>query len=140
MLISTKGRYALRVMADLAANDPADGSFVPLRDVAERQGISQKYLESIFSLLSRAGFVTAVRGKGGGYRLSRAPEEYTAAQIVSLGDDLAPVACLGQNAAECPRKDGCVTLPLWQLLNRRIQKTLEEVTLADLLSGDIPTE
>ena len=102
--------------------------------------LSQKYLESIFSLLSRAGFVTAVRGKGGGYRLSRAPEEYTAAQIVSLGDDLAPVACLGRNAAECLRKDGCVTLPLWQLLNRRIQKTLEEVTLADLLSGDIPTE
>ena len=132
MIVSTKGRYALRVMIDLAAHN--DGSFVPLAEIAERQGISEKYLESILVVLSRAGFLQSLRGKGGGYRLSRAPEEYTADEIVRLAEGtLAPVACLeaGQN---CENAGACSTYPLWQGLDETVRKYLSGFTLVDVLN------
>ena len=104
MMISTKGRYALRVMIDIAEN--GGDKYLPLRDVAERQNISEKYLESIIVLLSRAGYLEGLRGKGGGYRLTRTPREYTVGSILRLTEgDLAPVACLsGQEKNACARK------------------------------------
>lgn len=132
MLISTKGRYALRVMADLAER-PAEG-YVPLKEIAGRQGISEKYLEAIIKLLVKAGLLSGVRGKGGGYRLTRPPEQYTVGEILRLTEEsLAPVACLGTDASPCARSASCRTLPLWQGLDRVIGEYLDGVTLADLL-------
>ena len=132
MLISTKGRYALRVMIDLAEHQ-ADG-FVPLKVIAERQEISEKYLESIIKLLVRAKLLNGVRGKGGGYQLTRAPEQYTVGSILRLTEEsLAPVACLEDGAASCPRMASCRTLPLWQGLNKVINNYLDNVTVADLM-------
>ncbi len=139
MLISTKGRYALRVMADLA--EQGAGAYVPLKDIAGRQEISQKYLESIMAALSREGFVDAVQGKGGGYRLKREAGDYTLAAILRATEGpLAPVACLEAPENSCPRAGGCPTLPIWRELDRRIGEYLESVSLADLIqntsSGD----
>lgn len=132
MLVSTKGRYALRVMADLAEH-PSEG-YVPLKEIAQRQGISEKYLEAIIKILVRAKLLGGVRGKGGGYRLTRAPEQYTVGSILRLTEDsLAPVACLEENAAPCSRAAGCRTLPLWQGLDRVIGEYLDGITLADIL-------
>ena len=132
MLISTKGRYALRVMIDLAEH-PSEG-FVPLKVIAERQEISEKYLESITKLLVRANLLTGLRGKGGGYRLTRAPESYTAGEILRLTEEsLAPVACLEPSSAPCPRTSSCRTLPLWQGLQDTINRYLDGITLADLM-------
>lgn len=132
MLISTKGRYALRVMIDLA-EQRADG-FIPLKRIAQRQGISEKYLESIIKLLVKAGLLSGVRGKGGGYRLTRAPEEYPIAFILQLTEEsLAPVACLEKAAAPCPRAAQCRTLSLWQGLDALIDGYLSHITLADLM-------
>ena len=131
MLISTKGRYALRVMIDLAEH-PSEG-FVPLKVIADRQEISEKYLESIIKLLVKAKLLSGLRGKGGGYRLTRAPAEYTVGSILRLTEDsLAPVACLEENADACPRATACRTLPLWQGLDRVISGYLDSITLADL--------
>ncbi len=131
MLISTKGRYALRVMIDLAEH-PSEG-FVPLKVIANRQEISEKYLESIIKLLVKAKLLSGLRGKGGGYRLTRAPAEYTVGSILRLTEDsLAPVACLEENADACPRATACRTLPLWQGLDRVISGYLDSITLADL--------
>ncbi len=136
MLISTKGRYALRIMLDLAQH--SSGEYVILMDVAQRQGFSEKYLEGIVSALSRAGLLQAQRGRGGGYRLSRTPEEYTAGEIIREAEGhLAPVDCLKSGTAECPQADACITLPLWQELDRRIDAYLDSVTLADLLQGTV---
>lgn len=111
-MISTKGRYALRVMLDLAEH--AGEGHIPLKDVAERQEISKKYLEIIVKELVNAGFVSGVSGKGGGYRLCRAPEEYSVGEILERTEgSLATVACLACGAAPCPRAEGCQTLPLW---------------------------
>ena len=132
MLISTKGRYSLRVMVDLAEHQ-ADG-FIPLKVIAERQEISEKYLESIIKLLVKANLVTGLRGKGGGYKLNRAPDQYTAGNILRLTEEtLAPVACLESGAAACPRMAGCRTLPLWQGLDKVIANYLDSVTVADLM-------
>lgn len=132
MLISTRGRYALRVMADLAGR-PAEG-YVPLRDIARRQEISEKYLEAIIKTLVRAKLLSGVRGKGGGYKLTRAPEKYTVGEILRLTEDsLAPVACLAENAGPCERASACLTLPVWQGLGRVINEYLDGITLADLL-------
>ena len=132
MMISTKGRYALRVMLDLA--DQTKGSYIPLKDIAHRQEISVKYLENILASLSRAGLVEAIRGKGGGYRLTRKPEEYTAAEILSVAElSLSPVACLEKGAAPCPRADQCRTLPLWQGLDQVVYDYLSHYTLKDLV-------
>ena len=132
MLISTKGRYALRVMIDLAEHQ-ADG-FIPLKVIAERQEISEKYLESITKLLVKARLLTGLRGKGGGYKLTKAPEQYTVGCILRLTEEsLAPVACLEQGADACPRMAACRTLPLWQGLDKVISDYLDSVTIADLM-------
>ena len=132
MLISTKGRYALRVMIDLAEHRSEE--FISLREIAERQEISEKYLESIIRMLVKAKVVESLRGKGGGYRLKKAPEDYTADNILSLTDEsLAPVSCLEENADACPRAARCKTLSLWQGLDQAIHAYLKGVTIADLM-------
>ncbi len=136
MMISTKGRYALRVMLDLAEHHT--GSYIPLKDIAGRQEISVKYLENILASLSRAGLVDAARGKGGGYRLSKPPENYTAGEIVSLAEgDLAPVACLKGDGQGCEKADQCLSLPLWQGLDRVVMDYLNRYSLADLLGREL---
>lgn len=135
MLVSTKGRYALRVMIDLAEHQ-ADG-FIPLKVIAERQEISEKYLENIIKLLVRAKLLTGVRGKGGGYRLAKAPEQYTVESILCITEDsMAPVSCLDANADACSRSAECRTLPMWRGLDRLITEYFENITLADLMHND----
>ncbi len=132
MIVSTKGRYALRVMVGLAMRK--DSEFVPLKEIAETEGISQKYLEAIMTTLSKADFVDAVHGKGGGYRLNRSPAEYTIGSILKLTEgSLAPVACTGQGAAACNRATCCQTLPMWEKLETMIDEFFEGITLDDLL-------
>ena len=132
MLISTKGRYALRVMIDLAEHQ-AEG-FIPLKVIAERQEISEKYLESIIKLLVRAKLLNGVRGKGGGYKLTKAPEQYTVGSILRLTEDsMAPVSCLESGENPCPRADRCSTLPMWVKLEDLINAYLDSVSLEDLL-------
>ena len=132
MIVSTKGRYALRVMLCLAKRD--GGEYIPLKEIAEAEGISQKYLESIMTALSKAGFVDAVHGKGGGYRLNRAPAAYTVGSILKLTEgNLAPVSCTAQGAAACSRSTCCQTLPMWERLDRMIDDFFEGITIADLL-------
>ncbi len=138
MLISTKGRYALRVMLDLAEQD---GGYVPLAEVAARQGISEKYLEGIIALLSRAGLVKSLRGKGGGYCLARTPEEYTVGEILRITEgSLAPVSCLDDAKNACPRADECLTLPMWEKLYATISNFLDSVTLVSILDGSISSD
>lgn len=139
MLISTKGRYALRVMLDLVEHR-TDG-YIPLKEVAQRQEISEKYLESIIKLLVRANLLIGLRGKGGGYKLTKSPELYTVGSILRLTEDsLAPVACLEPGAAPCPKVAECRTFTMWQGLNNVINDYLDNITLADLArdstSGD----
>lgn len=139
MLISTKGRYALRVMIDLAEHRTED--FISLKDIAQRQEISEKYLESIIRMLVKAKVLESLRGKGGGYRLKKSPDQYTVGSILRLTEEsLAPVSCLEQNADACPRAYHCRTFPLWQGLDKVIRDYLESVTIADLTdrstSGD----
>lgn len=132
MLISTKGRYALRVMVDLAEHS-AEG-YIPLKTIADRQNISEKYLETIIKLLVRARLLEGLRGKGGGYRLTRAPGRCTAGEILRLTEDsLAPVACLEEGASPCPRMADCRTLSLWRGLDRVINEYLDHVTIEDLM-------
>lgn len=131
MLISTRGRYALRVMIDLAEH--ADGAYIAMKSVADRQGISLKYLERILPLLVEQKLVEGVRGKGGGYRLTRQPEEYPIGEILRATEgDLAPVACLEAGAESCPRAEDCRTLPMWKELDSLISGYLDSKTLADL--------
>ena len=131
MLISTKGRYALRVMIDLAEHQTE--GYIPLKTIAQRQGISEKYLESIIKLLVKAQLLSGVRGKGGGYRLTKTPEQYTAGQILRLTEgDLATVACLAQDAPECPRAEQCATRWLWEQMDDAVNDVLDRVTLAML--------
>ena len=132
MMVSTKGRYALRVMIDLAEHD--DGLYIPLKEIAARQDISEKYLESIVKLLTRNGDLVGARGKGGGYRLTRSPEEYTVGSILRLTEGgLAPVGCPGLDSRSCDRAGDCRTLPMWKELDRLINDYLDGVTLADLI-------
>ena len=135
MMISTRGRYALRVMIDLAEH--IGSSYIPLKDIAERQQISEKYLESIVKILVRNGLLDALRGKGGGYRLNRSPAEYTVGSILRLTEgSLAPVACLGEEAA-CERATYCRTLPMWQKLDRLVNDFFDGYTLADLAAPNL---
>ena len=132
MIVSTKGRYALRVMLSFAQRGRDE--YVPLKEIAEAEGISQKYLESIMTILSKAGFLDAVHGKGGGYRLNRSPEEYTVGSILKLTEgSLAPVSCTTHGAAACSRSTCCQTLPMWERLEKMIDDFFEGITLADLL-------
>ena len=131
MLISTRGRYALRVMTDLAEHR-SDG-YVPLKVIAQRQEISEKYLETIIKLLVRAGLLSGLRGKGGGYRLTRGPEQYTVGAVLRLTEEtLAPVACLGPERTACSRAADCRTLPMWRGLEQVINEYLDGITIADL--------
>ena len=133
MIVSTKGRYALRVMVYLAQH--SESEFIPLKEIAESEGISQKYLESIMSTLSKANFVDAVHGKGGGYRLNRPPECYTIGGILKLTEgSLATVSCTTQGPAACSRSTCCSTLPMWERLDKMIDEFFEGITLADLLN------
>ena len=132
MMISTKGRYALRVMIDLAQNNT--GQFISLKDVADRQDISMKYLEMIVAILNKGGLLESQRGKAGGYKLAKEAKEYTIGEILNLTEGtLAPVNCLGKNGKECDKADECMTLPLWQKLDLVIENYLNSVTLQDLL-------
>ena len=136
-MISTRGRYALRVMLDLAEND--NGTYIPLKDIAERQEISKKYLEIIVKDLVKSGFLTAVSGKGGGYRLSRAPEDYTIGEILELMEGpLAPVACLADGEVSCPRSENCLTLPMWKEYYQLIHDFFYSRKLSDLLNDRDP--
>ena len=135
MLVSTKGRYALRVMIDLAEHQ-ADG-FIPLKVIAERQEISEKYLENILKVLVQNGFLEGLRGKGGGYRLTRSPDQYTVAEILLLTEgSLAPVSCLVPGAPACQRMTNCRTYNMWKGLNDLITNYFGNITLADLAAPD----
>ena len=137
MIVSTKGRYALRVMVGLALR--TGGEFVPLKEIAEEEGISQKYLESIMTTLSKAGMVDAVHGKGGGYRLNRTAGEYTVGSILKLTEgSLAPVSCTSQGAAACSRSSCCHALPMWERLEKMIDEFFEGITLEDLCKTENP--
>lgn len=132
MKISTKGRYALRMMLDLAEHQK-DG-FVALKDIAERQNISKKYLEQIVPILNKADVLRTTRGFQGGYRLAKSPDNYTVGEILRLTEgSLAPVACLEHDPIECSRSVGCATLPVWQGLYRVINEYLDGITLQDIL-------
>ena len=135
MIVSTKGRYALRVMVYLALRESE--SHTPLKEIAESEGISQKYLESIMTLLSKGGLVDAVHGKGGGYRLNRTPAEYTVGSILKLTEgSLAPVSCTTQGPAACARSECCQLGSMWGKLDRMIDEFFEGITLADLLAEE----
>lgn len=133
MKISTKGRYALRLMLDIAQH--GGGSPVRIKDIAARQGISVKYLEQIVAVLARAGYLKSIRGPQGGYRLVRNPEEYTTGSILRLTEgSLAPVECLEGSVNDCPRADSCVTLRLWKELDNAVKSVVDRYTLQDLLN------
>ena len=132
MMVSTRGRYALRVIIDLAEN--AGDGHVPMREVAERQGLSLKYLERILPLLVSANLVEGVHGKGGGYRLSKDPSNISVGEVLRITEgDIAPVACLENNAVTCEHINDCRTLPVWKGLNDRINEYLDSVSIADLM-------
>ena len=135
MNVTSKGRYALRVMMDLAQH-PEDG-FVSLKTVAERQNISMKYLEMIVGHLKKAELLDSTRGKEGGYKLNRAPADYTVGEILhSIEDNLAPVACIKSGSIQCDRAAECLTLPMWKELDDITNAYLDAVSLQDLLSGE----
>ncbi|MBQ6402201.1 MAG: Rrf2 family transcriptional regulator [Firmicutes bacterium] len=136
-MISTKGRYALRIMIDLAQHE-GEGN-IPLRDIAQRQEISKKYLEIIVKDLVKSGFLRGVSGKGGGYSLCRKAEEYTVGEILELMEgSLAPVACLMENAEPCPRADTCSTLPMWEEYYEMIHSFFYGKKLSDLIGSRDP--
>jgi Rrf2 family protein len=131
-MISTKGRYAIRVMIDIAEN--SEGGYVPLKDIAARQDISKKYLESIGKELVSGGLLMAASGRSGGYKLSRTPEDYKISEILELMEGtLSPVACLKENAAPCPRAQDCKTLPMWQEYYEQTRSFFDSRTLSDLI-------
>ena len=130
-MISTRGRYALRVMIDLA--EQKKGGYIPLKEIAARQEISEKYLESILKLLVKGKVLTGLRGKGGGYRLNKSPSEYTVTDILELTEEtLAPVACLDKDVEPCSRAAQCKTLAMWKGLDKLIRDYFDNITLADL--------
>ena len=132
MKISTKGRYAVRVMLDLALNN--NGECIKVKEIAARQGISEKYLEQIIAVLNKAGYVKSVRGAQGGYRIAKDPADYTVGMILRLTEgSLAPVACLEDGADICERCDTCETLEVWQELYDAVNKVVDGVTIADLV-------
>lgn len=137
MKISTKGRYALRLMLDLAMYE--NDGYVKIKDIAKRQDLSDKYLEQIITILSRAGYVKSIRGASGGYKLAKLPSEYTVGMILRLTEgSLSPVACLDEEISDCTRYDNCATLEVWKQLSDAINNVVDNMTLADLL--DIQTQ
>ncbi len=136
MMISSRGRYCLRVMIDLAEHQ-GEG-YIPMKDVAKRQGISLKYMEKLLPVLVKNNIVEGLQGKTGGYRLTRKPENYTLGEILRLTEgSLAPVACLECGATPCDRADQCRTLPVWTELDRIVNQYLDSVTVSDLLKTGI---
>ena len=134
MLISTRGRYALMVLMSLSETE--EGAYVPLKDIVQQLDISQKYLESIMTSLSKGGLVDSVHGKGGGYRLNRKPDRYTLGEILRLAEgDLAPVACLVQDAKPCERAGECNMRPVWTKLESMVNDFLDGITLEDMING-----
>ena len=132
MKISTKGRYAVRVMLDLALNNT--GECIKVKDIAARQGISEKYVEQSIAVLNKAGYVKSVRGAQGGYRIAKKPEDYTVGMILRLTEgSMAPVSCLEEGAPECERCDTCETLEVWKDLYAAINGVIDNVTIADLV-------
>lgn len=131
MMISTKGRYALRVMIDIAVY--SNGNYISLKDISARQEISVKYLEQVVSLLNRAGFLHSLRGNNGGYKLSKAPSDYTAGDILRAAEgSLAPIACLQEEQNHCTRQDRCTTLSFWEQYYRVITDYVGGITLQEL--------
>lgn len=136
MMISTKGRYALRVLLDLAEND--SGGYIPMKDVANRQELSLKYIERIMPVLTKSALVEGVHGKGGGYRLTKSPQDYKVGDILRLAEgDLAPVACLECDAKPCTRAGECRTLPMWREFHKMVNDYFDGVTLADLMKEQV---
>lgn len=134
MKISTKGRYALRMMIDLAQHQ--NDGFIALKDISDRQNISKKYLEQIVPVFNKSNFLKANRGFQGGYQLARTPDKYTVGEILRLTEgNLAPVACLESGTADCPRSAECITLPIWQGLHKVINEYLDSMTLQDILDN-----
>ena len=135
MMISTKGRYALQVMLDLAQQCP--DAYISLHDISQRQAVSMKYLEAIVAMLNKAGMVESRRGKSGGYRLTRSPDQYTVEEILMLTEgSLAPVTCLTPGASPCARLANCRTYEMWKGLNDLISNYFSHITLADLALPD----
>lgn len=138
-MISTRGRYALRVLIDLAEH--GGGNYLAMKDVVDRQGISLKYLEKILPVLTKEGIIEGVRGKGGGYRLTKSPDSFTVWEILQATEgDLAPVTCLEENASPCERAAECRTLPMWKEYYELTRKYFSGITLADLTSRDTLSE
>ena len=135
MMVSSKGRYALTVMVDIARN--AGDNYVSLADIAERENLSMKYLESIISILNKGGLLVSARGKNGGYKLARKPNEYNISEILLLIEgSLAPVNCIMQDGVQCDKAANCSTLPLWAGLDKVIDKYLGGITLEDVIEGN----
>lgn len=136
MMISTRGRYALRVMIDLAEN--GGDEYIPMKTIADRQGLSLKYLERILPVLTQNHIVEGIQGKKGGYRLTRSPETYRIGEILRLTEgDLAPVSCMACGAEPCEKRCECKTYPLWAGLQERIDTYLDGITLAALIRGEV---
>lgn len=139
MIVSTKGRYALRVMIDLAEH--ADSGYIPMKDVAARQMLSLKYLERILPVLAKNKLIEGVQGKGGGYKLTRAPQAYPIGEILRLTEgDLAPVACLACGAEPCTRTETCRTIGMWRKFHDLVNDYFDGITIADLMRDDLPME
>ena len=135
MMISTRGRYALRVMIELA--ERSDGGYIPMKEIAEHQDISLKYLEKILPVLAKNSLIEGVHGKGGGYRLTRAPQDYPVGEILRLTEgNLAPVSCLECDAAACERSENCRTRPMWEKLNQLITDYFDGITIFDLMKKE----
>lgn len=135
MKISTKGRYALRMMIDLAQH--GDSGYIALKDIAARQEISKKYLEQIVPILNKSDLLKTNRGYQGGYKLTKSPDKYTVGEILRATEgSLAPVACLDYEPIECERSSECITLPVWRGLNKVISEYLDGITLQDILDND----
>lgn len=139
MMISTKGRYALRVMLDIALQP--QGEHISLKAISQRQEVSMKYLEAIVSNMGKAGLVDSFRGKNGGYRLNRLPSEYTVGEILRAAEgEIVSVGCLGEGKTGCDRADTCLTLPFWKKLDEVVDSYLESVTLQDILENKLNVE
>ena len=139
MKISTKGRYALRIMADLASHN--NGEYIRLKDISERQAVTVKYMEQIMPLLTKAGYVKSYRGNNGGYMLARNPEEDTAGEILrTVEGSLAPIPCIEDHPNRCPRKEICSTLSFWEGLGKVVDQYVDSVTLADFIREEKPSE
>lgn len=135
MIVSTRGRYALRILIELA--EIGSDGYVPMKTIAENQGLSLKYLERILPVLAQNGILEGVHGKGGGYRLCRKPEEYKVGEILRLTDDLAPVSCLECGAEPCERAGSCRTISMWSKVHDMINDYFDGITIADLMKNDV---